>query len=53
MDFSQFCACGPSGHAQLKHWIDACAQQGHSYEFPACTLPAGCVPPQVRVGFWR
>ena len=53
MDFSQFCACGPSGHAQLKHWIDACAQQGHSYEFPACTLPAGCVPTQVRVGFWR
>ena len=53
MDFSQFCACGPSGHAQLKRWIDACARQGHSYEFPACTLPAGCVPAQVRVGFWR
>ncbi len=53
MDFSQFCACGPSGYARLRGWIDACAREGHSYEFPRCQLPAGCAPAEARVGFWR
>ena len=25
MEFSQFCACGPSGYAALKQKVDACA----------------------------
>lgn len=53
MEFAQFCACGSSGYAQLKRCIDACAQQGYSYEFPQCRLPAGCIPAEACVGFWR
>ena len=53
MEFSQFCACGPSGYAQLKQRVDACARLGRSYEFPACALPPGCRPAQAQVGFWR
>lgn len=53
MEFSQFCACGPSGYALLKQKVDACARLGRSYEFAGCTLPAGCSPAQVQVGFWR
>lgn len=53
MEFSQFCACGPSGYAQLKQRVDACARLGRSYEFPSCALPPGCRPQQAQVGFWR
>lgn len=53
MEFSQFCVCGPSGYARLKHQVDACARLGRSYEFPACELPAGCWPGRAQVGFWR
>lgn len=53
MEFSQFCACGPAGYAQLKERVDACAQVGRSYEFGACALPDGCTPSLVRLGFWR
>ena len=53
MEFSQFCACGPSGYAQLKQRVDACARLGRSYEFSACALPPGCRPAQAQVGFWR
>ena len=53
MEFSQFCACGPSGYAQLKQKVDACARLGRSYEFAGCALPPGCVPAQAQVGFWR
>ena len=53
MEFSQFCACGPSGYARLKQKVDACARLGRSYEFAGCTLPSGCTPSQVQVGFWR
>ena len=53
MKFSQFCTCTPSGYAQLKRCVDYCADRGHSYEFSACRLPAGCWPGQVQVGFWR
>ena len=53
MEFSQFCACGPSGYAALKQKVDACARLGRSYEFSSCTLPPGCAPERVQVGFWR
>lgn len=53
MDFSQFCACGPSGYAWLKQQVDACARLGRSYEFPSCELPSGCQPDRAQVGFWR
>lgn len=53
MEFSQFCACGPSGYARLKQQVDACARLGRSYEFPACRMPAGCRPDRAQVGFWR
>lgn len=53
MEFSQFCACGPSGYAALKQKVDACARLGRSYEFAACALPPGCAPAQAQVGFWR
>ncbi len=53
MEFSQFCACGPSGYAQLKQKVDACARLGRSYEFSGCGLPPGCTPAQAQVGFWR
>lgn len=53
MDFSQFCTCSPSGYARLKQCVDYCAEQGYSYEFPACRLPQGCFPAQSQVGFWR
>ena len=53
MEFSQFCACGPSGYAQLKQKVDACAILGRSYEFSGCALPPGCAPAQAQVGFWR
>lgn len=53
MEFSQFCACGPSGYAALKQKVDACARLGRSYEFPSCALPPGCAPGQAQVGFWR
>ena len=53
MDFSQLCSCGPSGYACLKQRVDCCARQGHSYEFPQCRLPEGCVPEEARLGFWR
>lgn len=53
MEFAQFCACDASAHAALKQRVDACASQGHSYEFAACQLPTGCCPEQAQVGFWR
>ncbi len=53
LDFSQLCACGPEGHAQLKRHVDRCAQQGRSYEFAQCGLPAGCRPARADLGFWR
>ena len=53
MEFSQFCACGPSGYARLKQKVDACARLGRSYEFPSCELPSGCRPDRAQVGFWR
>jgi len=53
MDFSQFCSCGPSGYAYLKVRVDACARQGRSYEFPRCRMPAGCLPGEADLGFWR
>lgn len=53
MEFSQFCACGPSGYAALKQKVDACARLGRSYEFSGCTLPPGCAPGRAQVGFWR
>lgn len=53
MEFSQFCACGPSGYAALKQKVDACARLGRSYEFAGCALPTGCAPAQAQVGFWR
>jgi len=53
MEFSQFCACGPSGYALLKQRVDACAGVGRSYEFGQCGLPAGCAPARAQVGFWR
>ncbi len=53
LEFAQFCACGPSGYAQLKQRVDACARLGQSYEFAACRLPAGCRPDRARLGFWR
>ena len=53
MEFSQFCACGPSGYAQLKQKVDACARLGRSYEFAACNLPPGCAPERAQVGFWK
>ena len=53
MEFSQFCACGPSGYARLKQQVDACARLGRSYEFPGCALPPGCRPDRAQVGFWR
>ncbi len=53
LEFAQFCACGPSGYAQLKQRVDACAKLGRSYEFAACRLPAGCRPDSAQLGFWR
>ena len=53
LEFAQFCACGPSGYAQLKQRVDACARLGRSYEFAACRLPAGCRPDSAQLGFWR
>lgn len=53
MEFSLFCACGPSGYARLKQQVDACAKLGRSYEFPSCELPPGCRPGRTQVGFWR
>ena len=53
MEFFQFCSCGQAGYAQLKQRVDACAQQGHSYEFAQCRMPAGCQPSQADLGFWR
>lgn len=53
LEFAQFCACGPSGYAQLKQRVDACARLGRSYEFSACRLPAGCRPDSAQLGFWR
>lgn len=53
MEFSQFCACGPSGYAALKQKVDACARLGRSYEFAGCALPPGCAPARAQVGFWR
>ena len=53
MEFSQFCACGPSGYARLKQRVDACARLGRSYEFSSCKLPDGCRPDRAQVGFWR
>lgn len=53
MEFSNFCACGPSGYALLKQRVDACAGVGRSYEFAHCGLPAGCAPSQAHVGFWK
>ncbi len=53
LEFAQFCACGPSGYAQLKQRVDACARLGRSYEFAACRLPAGCRPDNAQLGFWR
>lgn len=53
MEFSQFCACGPSGYARLKQQVDACAKLGRSYEFSSCQLPPGCRPGRAQVGFWR
>ena len=53
MEFSQFCACGPSGYAALKQRVDACARLGRSYEFAGCELPPGCSPGRAQVGFWR
>lgn len=53
MEFSNFCACGPSGYALLKQRVDACAGVGRSYEFAHCGLPAGCAPNQAHVGFWK
>ena len=53
LELSQFCACGPSGYAQLKQNVDACARLGRSYEFAACKLPAGCRPGRAQLGFWR
>lgn len=53
MEFSHLCACGPSGYAQLKQKVDACARLGRSYEFAGCALPPGCTPSQAQVGFWR
>ena len=53
LEFAQFCACGPSGYAQLKQRVDDCARLGRSYEFAACRLPAGCRPDSARLGFWR
>ncbi len=52
MEFSQFCACSPSGYARLKQRVDACARLGRSYEFPECRLPPGCAPARTHVGFW-
>lgn len=53
MDFSLFCTCGPTGYAQLKEYVDACASRGRSYEFSPCTMPKGCIPSSVQLGFWR
>jgi len=53
MEFSQFCACTPSGYAYLKRRVDDCARLGRSYEFAGCELPPGCVPARTQVGFWR
>ena len=53
MEFSLFCACGPSGYAALKQRVDACARLGRSYEFAGCELPPGCSPGRAQVGFWR
>ena len=53
MEFSQFCACGPSGYALLKQRVDTCAGLGRSYEFDCCRLPEGCRPPQAQLGFGR
>ncbi len=53
LEFSQFCACGPSGYACLKQRIDACARLGRSYEFAACRLPDRCRPDSAQLGFWR
>lgn len=53
LDFSQFCSCGPSGYAQLKHRVDTCAKLGRSYEFAACRLPHHCRPDSAQLGFWR
>lgn len=53
LEFAQFCACGPSGYAQLKQRVDACAKLGRSYEFAACRLPSRCRPDSAHLGFWR
>lgn len=53
LEFAQFCGCGPSGYAQLKQRVDACARLGRSYEFSACRLPSRCRPDRAQLGFWR
>ena len=42
--FSQFCTASQAGYNALRQCIDLCARQEHSYEFPGCLMPDGCVP---------
>lgn len=51
--FSQFCAMSQTDCDTLRRYIDLCAGQEHSYEFPNCAMPAGCVPGRALLGFSR
>ena len=51
--FSQFCTASQAGYNALRQCIDLCARQEHSYEFPGCLMPDGCVPERALLGFSR
>lgn len=53
MDFFDLCAYVSRRCAQLQQQVDACARLGRSFEFPGCTMPAGCSPDRADLGFWR
>lgn len=51
--FSQFCTASQAGYNALRQCIDLCARQEHSYEFPGCLMPDGCVPERALLSFSR
>ena len=51
--FSPFCTASQAGYNALRQCIDLCARQEHSYEFPGCLMPDGCVPERALLGFSR
>lgn len=53
VNFSQICSASQACWDALHRHVDFCGSQDRSYEFPDCSMPAGCLPNRALLGFSR